>query len=371
MSPDFVSHKFNHDLLLDPVDQAAAREASCPAVSVLLDHEELRSYFAENDGPANAAKRRSRVAGTWAVSLAVISLFLASAGPLYHDAPVGIVYAIALLSAGLGLLSVVLGAARLLVWNSKREWLYRRFVTERLRQFHFQLFVCAASDIAEMSKARSKEQLFLGRRKQWFSAVKTRLRNQPAFEFESALKAQESDGVWLFERPSAAEDSPLADLPEDYFSAYRELRIRHQLQFAHGKIGNSSAIFFGSGLRRQEGLLSGVTFACILVLVSAHVVMIVSFCLGSYDLTEAWSHMIAIWSAILALAMRILEEGFQPKRELERYERYHAAVQSILERFEETNSRSVRYQVMVEMERLSFQEMCDFLRSGSEARFVM
>jgi len=90
---------------------------------------------------------------------------------------------------------------------------------------------------------------------------------------------------------------------------------------------------------------------------------------------EAWAHVVAVWCAISALALRTLEEGLQPKRELERCRRYGVvAVQNVLNRFNDADkekSRAEQWNVMIEMELLSFEEMCDFLRSNYEARFVM
>jgi hypothetical protein len=68
--------------------------------------------------------------------------------------------------------------------------------------------------------------------------------------------------------------------------------------------------------------------------------------------------------------MRTLEEGLQPKREIERYQRYCSLIQDILERFE-NGTRAVKFEAMVEMEKLAYDEMRDFLRSFYESRFIM
>jgi hypothetical protein len=60
------------------------------------------------------------------------------------------------------------------------------------------------------------------------------------------------------------------------------------------------------------------------------------------------------------------------RRELERYERYRIALRDMLVRFSDTAaSASTKFEIMVEVERLAFDEMRNFLRSFYEARFVM
>lgn len=46
-----------------------------------------------------------------------------------------------------GMASIAMGGMGLLFAGKKREWLYRRFVTERLRQFHFQAFALLLPEI--------------------------------------------------------------------------------------------------------------------------------------------------------------------------------------------------------------------------------
>jgi hypothetical protein len=83
-----------------------------------------------------------------------------------------------------------------------------------------------------------------------------------------------------------------------------------------------------------------------------------------------WAQWIAICFAVVALGMRTLEEGLQPKRELERYQRHSDLVRDILARFD-AGSRQIKFETMIEMERLAFEEMRDFLRTAQESRFVM
>jgi hypothetical protein len=64
-----------------------------------------------------------------------------------------------------------------------------------------------------------------------------------------------------------------------------------------------------------------------------------------------------IWIVIVALAARVFEQGLQPEGEIERYQQYGSACKAILERFDPAPSQAEKVRIMMEMERLSFDEM--------------
>jgi Domain of unknown function (DUF4365) len=68
---------------------------------------------------------------------------------------------------------------------------------------------------------------------------------------------------------------------------------------------------------------------------------------------------------------RAIEQGLQPEREIERYQQYRSAVRAILERYDEAPSQAAKIEIMREMERLSFDEMRNFLITNERSRFVM
>jgi hypothetical protein len=53
------------------------------------------------------------------------------------------------------------------------------------------------------------------------------------------------------------------------------------------------------------------------------------------------------------------------------YRRYCGGIRAIRDRFDQAGSPADKLQVMVEMQRLSFDEFRNFLRSNNEARFVI
>ena len=81
-----AGHRYNDDLLVNPGDFDRAQKAF-PSVAHVLDHPALRDEFQRFDLPANAAKKRSRVAGLFAIGAGAVSLALAAATPVYRGSP--------------------------------------------------------------------------------------------------------------------------------------------------------------------------------------------------------------------------------------------------------------------------------------------
>jgi len=82
-------------------------------------------------------------------------------------------------------------------------------------------------------------------------------------------------------------------------------------------------------------------------------------------------HLAALCLAIAVLALRALEEGLKPDREVERYIKYKSAVQRVRDRFASAKTLWGKLDAMKDMERLAYDELCDFLRTHHEARFLM
>jgi len=78
-----------------------------------------------------------------------------------------------------------------------------------------------------------------------------------------------------------------------------------------------------------------------------------------------------IWTALIALGGRALEDGFQPQREIERYEQYRANVRVAQERFEAATTFAAKLEAVRAFERTSLEEMRVFLRTHARARFLL
>ncbi len=386
MAEPIQPHVFNTDLLDHPEDRAQAKFAY-PGIFHVLDDEEFRRVFHEFDNPANAAKKRSRRAGLLAVMLAVFALGGTSAQPLYGHSMWAIIFGL------MGLLSILVGLGGVLISGAKRRWLYQRMVGERLRQFHFQMLVCRIGEIEASTRGEAERQRFLDERARWLAQFVLRFRSQMEAEFNAILQ-NENAPLWLHPAPqvtSAALHSLPPQLAEELFAAYRDLRIRHQLQYADYQLGHGQGLLAKFSLRRQDAIFANTTLIATLLLFLIEFLIIIP---PSYEALAkfllqwvsslpprlpAWftptpeylAHWAAICCAIVALGVRTLAEGLHPRREIERYSRYRIEVQDILERFETARSFPEKLAIMIDLERLSVEEMRDFLRSAYEARFVM
>lgn len=375
-----TGHQFNNDLLTNPGDIDRAKSAFPKTVHV-LSHPALQVTFRHFNQPANAAKRRGRVAGLLAIGMGALALGIAAATPVYrHYQNISVLGGI---SAGLGVLSIVIGLGGVLYSGAKRRWLCNRVMTERLRQFHFQAFVCRWREIAGSLASQEAAQYYVEQREMWFNRSFAASSGQLDSELTDLLDDESDSQCWLHPLPRLplpGEQTP--DL-EELFASYRELPIMHQLHYANYKLrSNQDALSWSP--RLQEIIFSYTTLICILAIFGIHLWIAFSVLLDGHVRTlvpilfkyESGNlgfdvHVGVIWIAIAALAIRALQEGLQPEREIERYRHYRAGVRAIRDRFDEAATAAEKFQVMLEMERASFDEFRNFLRSNNEARFVI
>jgi hypothetical protein len=369
-----LEQRFNDDLLVREEDRHLAAKLY-PTVLHVLDHPELRNCFAHYDEPANHAKRRSKALGTAAIILASLALLCASGEIVFHTKPRALLL-IALAGVIFGVSSVSLGSVGLLSGRAKREWLHQRLMAERVRQFHFQSFVSLLPQIiASLHNSAAKLQ-FASLRRQKFEAFRAGLQGHLEAALTRVLATAEEPELW-FERPPAtlpiAKDEPALG---PLFDAYRRLRIEHQLSYADFRMRDDLKIF-SSAARRQASVLESVGFSCIILLLSIHIAVAAAILIGWVaDASPAQAlipvlNAAIIWIAVAALAARAFEQGLQPERELERYQQYGLGCKAILERFDSAASQAEKVKIMMEMERLSFDEMRNFLITNNRARFVM
>jgi hypothetical protein len=358
-------HQFNTDLLVNQGDLESCGRAF-PRITHVLHHPALQQAFQRFDRPANAAKRKGRIAGLLAIALGIIALAIAAASP--NERVWGIVAAIC------GVVSIAVGFGGALYAGTKRRWLLNRVMTERLRQFHFQALVCRWGEIAASFAGPDAMRAYAEQREIWLKRFIAPFPGQLDAELNDLLDDESGKKCWLHPPPRLpAPDEETANF-EELFAAYRDLRIAHQLHYANYKLRTDEDLFSWS-LRLQEVIFSYTSLICILVIFTIHLWIALSLSLEGHaehpKLLEFDVHVWVIWIAIVVLGVRALQEGLQPEREIERYRHYRAGVRAVRDRFDEACSPAEKLEVMLEMERLSFDEFRNFLRSNNEARFVI
>jgi len=287
-----------------------------------------------------------------------------------------------LIAAFLGVVSILIGFGGVLYAGAKRRWLHNRVMTERLRQFHFQAFVCRWREIAASLGGTQTANGYREQRQDWFHKFLATLPVRLDPELTDLLDDESPSRCWLHPLPRPPAPGEANGLDE-LFSAYRDLRIMHQIHYANTKLRKARDMFSWSP-RLQEVTFSYTLLLCILVIFAIHLWIAFSILVGTripglqpflfdYESTTAGIdvHIWVIWVAIVALAFRALQEGLQPEREIERYRHYRAGIRAIRDRFDQASSPAEKFEVMQEMERLSFDEFVNFLRSNDEARFII
>src|SRR5262249_40063255 len=143
MAGSLVPRKFNDDILLNDGDRALAAKVY-PEIVHVLDYPELCELFAEYEHRANRAKKTGLRMGLTAIALdflalsvAATELLLAHDGSKYssENAIDWVGLALAIGASIFGVSSVLVGSMGMLSAKRKREWLYCRLVTERIRQW--------------------------------------------------------------------------------------------------------------------------------------------------------------------------------------------------------------------------------------------
>jgi len=363
---DLDRHVFNDDLLMDDRNRAAVM-ARYKTVAHVLDHERLRELFQHYDGPATKAKRRGRLFGYISIVCILFAFIIASLEHFWSHVPEAWPKILAGLAGVLGIAGAAIGSIGVLHSKKKRQWLYGRLMTERLRQFHFQTMVRRLPQIRASLREGPDHPAFVAARAEWLAAFEARFAGKLDSQFAEVVQSEGSEGLWLHPRHAETEFGPDAPELNPLFEAYRELRIQHQLGYASRELSE----FNRKGPRAHHTRLSTASVLCVGLLCFIHGGIVVLVLKGELANIEKILAALTIVIALLALAVRAVEQGLQPEREIERYQQYRSAVRAVLERFDLAKSQAEKLRVMSEMERLSYDEMRNFLITNSASRFVM
>jgi nitrate reductase gamma subunit len=365
----------NDDLLLTEEDRKLAA-SSFPAIVHVLDFPTLRELFAAYEAPANRSKSLLHQGGLWTIILGVIALIGASTEPLYGSLSPTFAAALIVISATAGLFSIIFGAFGVFSSRSKARWLEDRLMTERLRQFQFQALVFRIPTIVGNAATAELKDQFFKTRDRWLAKFQMEYKSHLSAKLKEILD-DDADEQFALHDSDALEHVDGGPVLDDLFSAYKLLRIQYQLQYANFKLSTESLRL----PRKQVSLLSGISLVCILTVFFAHFAISVSYVneLISFTFLKDWLavvrsapvHVLVIWTVIVALAARAFEEGLQPTRELERYQAYKARLERLLYHFNAASGIAQRVSVMMEVERLIYQDMRAFLKTNYAARFVL
>lgn len=355
----------NDDLLASP--QARARlEAEYPGALRVFDWPELRAQFATIDQRAGQSRNRRRRNGVIAACVttagAALSALLPWAQPLGWEVERS-VYALA---AAMGFLGF---AATIWLTHGDRwitEWLECRLKTERLRQLYFQVL---GADPQLAARAFTDDQALGEWRKQRDAALNTAapaiLQTSRAL-LMSTIEDVNQRGVWLLEKFKTSPEAlaPSADL-DIYFAVLRRQRLGVQRDYVREKLAPG----LGSP-KTLDAFIKGTAYTTALMALFASIMIAVLLYNGSgFDALPVRLLLSLIaFVGVFAMFFRLLGEGLQVRADLERYLWYRDAVADLDARFNDPDP-NVRVELLREMERASYREMREFLKTHKQARF--
>lgn len=344
-------HRYNDDLLLAAEVRERAKQEHAEVYHV-LDHLSLRDAFRRENDPANRAKRHSHVAGFWAVTLALVALLGAASEPLWIQLESPWPRIIVIASAALGLLSIFISVVWLVYGKRKSTWLYGRLYTERLRQFHFQSFVWRFADIVEsMRPGEENRREYQLKRELWFNAFEHEMIGKGDAQLSALLQPTALPVVWLHANASNDEEPMVPNRPDvnlqSIFRAYEVFRFDEQQGYAEFMLRLSNRpdpakakepplqrltwLWYpgmNQPLRTKRKVLTAIWTGALVALVLLHLGLLGSHLVGWHYWEGALAHVMIVWVALLAVAVKTLSEGFALTREVERYEEYRAVVNS-------------------------------------------
>jgi hypothetical protein len=363
-------HIFNDDLLMNDTDLAYAR-SQFPQIIHVLDNPRLREKFAEHETEANKARDRVRALGLATVISATLALLAVATKPVWPHA--SWTRWLALVVESGGILAAVIAAGGLWLGPWKHRWLKSRLMTERLRQWHFQLLVRRGQQVEASCHGPTAVAQFEIQRGRWLDdflhAHEGKLDNQ----LESLANDPGHAGTWLHD-PHASYGANSATL-RHVFEAYERLRLDHQYDYAVWKLRTVIDKPFWRFLKWpavcQMTVLSGMASVCFALALICSAVLVYGYAFGIPVNVELYVRTGAIAVALIGIALRTIQEGLAPDKEIERYNDYRGRTSQLRDRFKRAMDPKERLHLMEELELASVEEMKGFLRTHHNARFVL
>lgn len=386
-----MKFRFNDELLLSDEDRSLA-EKSFPNVFFALDHPELRDEFQRVDGLALAAKNRSRRIGCAALVFATLSLLTFPSEPLIKgvwDATIehDIMFQyMAVAGACFGILALVFGNLGLGFGQVKRNWLMKRLITERLRQWHAQYLIAHAAEIPVVAQSEEEKAAWLERRALSFQRFKRNFIDQIAseytkftHEFSAAYSGQSitdpkaATAFWIdpdWSKSAAAKPSKdHAEVYDELYRAFHETRMRGQIQYTNYVLSADGK--FWSSPAKQIHILGNLSYILVVFAFVANFIALVSALWTPFPISAAVLSSLAIAFAIVAVGVRAMLEGLRPQRETRRMQFYASAINHANQSFETARTHARKVAAMSMLERASYDEMVEFISSNEQARFVL
>jgi hypothetical protein len=362
-------HVFNDDLLMNDRDLEYAR-SQFPEIVHILDYPHLRAKFAEYEREANVARDRVRSLGFTAVVTGLLALTTIATQPLWPHV-FWAQWVAVIIELG-GMLAALIAAGGLWLGPWKRRWLESRLMTERIRQWHFQLMIFRGHQIDASGSDRSAVVQFQQDRDRWFADFLQANEGKLDAQLEMLIREPSHSAAWLH-APATAYNTRSTMLPH-VFVAYERLRFDHQYSYSVYKLRESTdrAVwqFLKWPARRQIAVLSGLASACFVAALICAGALVWCHTFRVSEETELYIRTAAIVVALIGAALRTIQEGLGLDQEIERYSDYRGRTIRIRDHFNRGTDVQERLHLMADLELASVDELIGFLRTHHNATFV-
>jgi hypothetical protein len=370
--PASEARTFNDDLLINPGDLRYAEE-QFPEIFPLLDNPALRRAFLRYEQRANEARLWVRRLGLFAVFFATVALLSAATASLRaHNSKV-----FAIIFEGGAVMAALVAGGSLWLGPWRKRWLESRFMTERLRQWHFQCLIRRAHEIEmffENKMTPEATQKFQAQRQNWLNDFLHDHEGKLGSKLDSLAGDLDYSSDWVHDPPTKFKSDSFV-LPNLY-DAYRRLRFRHQYDYVTHKLSLAKDLPFWDFLKwpllRQESFIEGATSFCFIatILCALSVTIHHSFFARNTS-ADSLLGSLTLVIAIIGVALRTVQDGLGVTKEIERYRDYRSKVGRALLQFETTKDQHKRLRSMEELELAAVDELRGFLRTHRDARFVL
>ena len=358
---------------------------------------EVIEEFIKHDGQASIFKKRFLHYGVLAVFFAFCSFALAVVEPIYilpaaksGSLSPNLANTIALFAAACGIASVIMGLHGAGLADRKENWENLRLICEALRQWQSQYRCTHVKEILEASISKEPDAIakFESARAAEFEQFKKNFIDNISATRIQYVDTEKggSESYWLsakFDRRakealteksdlipysrSKAETSQSEECLKELFDAHDQIRFESQVSYSNLMLGDGP--FFQRALV-QEKRLSIIGIITVIIAFIAHLLIIVSVLSGWEFLKVPQVYIAAVWSALLALAVRVLEDGFKPSAHLARLRLYNWEIKRHRARFLGSLDFNRKHEEMLGFEEAAGYELCTFMKTIFASRFI-
>jgi hypothetical protein len=344
--------EFVHNTDLRPGEEYLA---TMPRLRVVLDHLALLKVFDRYDLIANSKQRVFRLMGIVSLWFASISLIGIAGELLLAALALAAPWYVTMLLELCAAISIVLALAP---WLSRTriQWLTARFMTEQIRQWHFQMLL----DGSLVSKAHAGQKDFETERDSRWAHFMARAPNA-----EGAMNSfVDAENLDLYHPIKPYADSLTA---EESVRAYSDLRIQKQLDYFKLKREEYAVRDEWSEAFARWTILSA------LLLTGVQLILAIVRGLTKTDKLDTASESMfaaAIILVVLSAIVRVYRSAMALSVQRERYETKWVRLVALRTAWD-TASTTQRLDFMKDVELVEVEELREFLRQMRRASYLL